>query len=107
MPIPLIIGAGALAASGFGLTKGVKGVSDLSNANSIIEKSQRALEIKRKALANLNIDANDELRNLGQLKVDIFSNQIKHMVDTIKKVKNAGSKLTDFNEKLLSKITLN
>ena len=28
MPIPILIGAGALAASGFGLTKGAKGVSD-------------------------------------------------------------------------------
>lgn len=98
MPIPFIIGAGALAASGFGLTKGAKGVSDLSNASAIIERSQRALDLKRKELVSLNIDANDELRNLGQLKVDIFNNQIKHVVDTIKKVKNAGANIKNFDQ---------
>ncbi|MBP2280619.1 hypothetical protein H4W00_001432 [Psychrobacter sp. PL19] len=98
MPIPFIIGAGALAASGFGLTKGAKGVSDLSNASGIIERSQRALDLKRKELVSLNIDANDELRNLGQLKVDIFNNQIKHVIDTIKKVKNAGANIKNFDE---------
>lgn len=98
MPIPLLIGAGALAASGFGLTKGAKGVSDMSDANRIIEKAQNALDLKRKELADIHIDANDELRNLGQLKIDIFSNQIKHIVDTIKKVKDAGANLRNFNQ---------
>lgn len=98
MPIPLIIGAGALAASGFGITKGAKGVSKLSDASAIVERSQRELEDKRRELSNLRIDANDELRNLGQLKVDIFNNQIKHVIDTIKKVKDAGSKLENFSQ---------
>lgn len=98
MPIPFIIGAGALAASGFGLTKGAKGVSDLSNASGIIGRAQRALDLKRKELASLNIDANDELRNLGQLKIDIFNNQIKHVIGTIKKVKNAGANIKNFDE---------
>ncbi len=98
MPIPLIIGAGALAASGFGITKGAKGVSKLSDANAIVERAQRELDDKRKELSNIRIDANDELRNLGQLKVDIFNNQIKHVIDTIKKVKDAGSKLENFSQ---------
>lgn len=98
MPIPLIIGAGALAASGFGITKGAKGVSQLSDASATIERAQRRLDKKRKALSNFRIDTNDELRNLGQLKVDIFNNQIKHVIDTIKKVKDAGSKLENFNQ---------
>lgn len=98
MPIPFIIGAGALAATGLGLTKGARGVSDLSTANSIIERSHRELEIKRKELATLNIDANNELRNLGQLKVDIFSNQIKHVVDIIRKGVNTESNIKDFNQ---------
>lgn len=98
MPIPFIIGAGALAATGLGLTKGAKGVSDLSTANSIVERSHRELDIKRKELINLNIDANDELKNLGQLKVDIFNNQIKHIVDIIKKMKNAESNIKNYNQ---------
>ncbi|MBE0443511.1 MULTISPECIES: hypothetical protein [unclassified Psychrobacter] len=47
MPIPLIIGAGALAASGFGITKGAKGVSQLSDASATIERAQRRLEPPR------------------------------------------------------------
>lgn len=98
MPIPIIIGVGALAASGYGLTKGAKGVSDISDAKRIVNNSQRALEVKRKELDSLRIDANDELRNLGQLKIDIFNNQIKHIVDTIKKVKSASSEIKGFNQ---------
>ena len=100
MPIPLIIGAGALAASGFGITKGAKGVSQLSDASATIERAQRRLDKKRKALSNLRIDTNDELRNLGQLNVDIFNNQIKHIIDTIKKIKDAGSKLENFSQSI-------
>ena len=55
MPIPLIIGAGALAASGFGITKGAKGVSQLSDASATIERAQRRLDKKRKALSNFRI----------------------------------------------------
>ena len=36
MPIPLIIGAGALAASGLGITKGAKGVSQLSDKEGML-----------------------------------------------------------------------
>ena len=98
MPIPLILGAGILASTGVGLIKGAKGVSNLVDANDIISRSENRLEKKRDSLNNLRIDANDELRNLGQLKIDIFGTQIKHLFDTIRKVKDAGSKLSDFNQ---------
>ena len=103
MPIPFILAAGALAATGVGLAKGAKGVSDIVDASDIVSRSERMLDKQRDSINGLRIDANDELRNLGQLKIDIFNNQIHHLIETIKKVKDAGSRLTDFNQIITDK----
>lgn len=103
MPIPFILAAGAVAATGVGFAKGAKGVSDMVDASDIVSRSERMLDRQRDSLNCLRIDANDELRNLGQLKVDIFGNQITHLINTIKKVKDAGSKLSDFNQTITDK----
>lgn len=100
MPIPFILGAGAIAAAGLGIKKGAEGISDLSTANRIVKESDNLLAKKRKEIDILRVDTNDELRNLGQLKIDIFNSQIKHIIDTIKKIKDAGSTLENFNQSL-------
>lgn len=98
MPIPFILGGMALAAAGVGVASGAKGMSDISDANSIVELSQLQLKIQRELLELSSSDANHELKNLGQLKVDIFSTQIKHIIEVLRKVKNAGSKIENFNQ---------
>lgn len=98
MPIPFILGGMALAAAGVGVASGAKGISDISDANNIIEWSQLRLKTQREILKLSNLDANHELRNLGQLKIDIFSTQIKHIIDVLRKIKNADSSIKDFNQ---------
>lgn len=98
MPIPFILGGMALAAAGVGVVSGAKGMSDISDANSIVELSQLQLKMQRELLELSSSDANHELKNLGQLKVDIFSTQIKHIIEVLRKVKNAGSKIENFNQ---------
>lgn len=98
MPIPFILGGMALAAAGVGVVSGAKGMSDISDANSIVELSELRLKLQRQVLEFSSSDANQELRNLGQLKVDIFSTQIKHIVDVLRKVKDASSKIENFNQ---------
>lgn len=100
MPIPILLGGISLAIAGIGVATGAKGVSDLSDASDIVKDSQQKLEIKREYLNKLRIDTNDELRNLGQLKVDIFSTQIKHFIDVIRKNGAFHSKLENFSQTL-------
>lgn len=98
MPIPFILGGMALAAAGVGVASGAKGMSDISDANNIVEWSQVRLKLQRDILKLSNSDANHELRNLGQLKVDIFNNQIRHIIDMLRKIKDAGSRIENFNQ---------
>lgn len=98
MPIPFILGGMALAAAGVGVASGAKGMSDISDANSIVEWSQVRLKMQRDILELSSSDANHELRNLGQLKVDIFNNQIRHIIDMLRKIKDAGSRIENFNQ---------
>lgn len=100
MPIPFLLAGGAALAAGVGAKKGFDGVSNLTRANQIVKNSDASLEKKRSEIDALRIDANDELRNLGQLKVDIFNNQINYIIEAIKTVKDAGSKLENFNQTL-------
>lgn len=100
MPIPFLLGGAAIAAAGIGVVTGAKGLSDLSDAKDIIEYSSKRIETKRQQLNALRTDANDELRNLGQLKVDIFTNQIRHVIEVLRQIGDPYSTLQDFNETL-------
>ncbi|WP_288776000.1 hypothetical protein [Psychrobacter sanguinis] len=100
MPIPFVLGGLALAAAGVGVASGAKGVSDISDAKSIIEWSKTQFELQKNLLEFAGIDANYELQNLGELKVEIFSTQIKHIIEVLRKLKDAGSTIENFNQAL-------
>ncbi len=100
MPLPFLIGGVAIALGAAGLAKGAKGISDITDANDIASRADRNLSKERDSLNELREEANLELQNLGQLKVEIFTHQIKHIVDVLNKTKRATSKLTDFNQAL-------
>lgn len=100
MPIPAILGGIAVAGAIGGAVKAIEGLSDVSDAKSIASKSETKLKKAREQLNNARIDANDELRNLGQLKIDIFTHQVKHIVDVLSKMKSVSSELAGFQERL-------
>lgn len=100
MPIPLILWGAAAAAAAIGVKKGIDAKSDFDLAKSIGESSQ---EKYKKAIERLDSERNKtqkKLEELGSLKVTVFTSQIKHLIEVIRKNKSASSKLTDFNVEL-------
>lgn len=100
MPLPLILGAAALIAGGVGVKKGLDAKENFDTAERI---ARRAKHNHQEALESADAErekTNNALHSLGQLKVKIFSDQIKFLVDEIKKRKNAKSALHGFNQNI-------
>ena len=98
MPIPVILWGAAALLGAVGIAKGVEASNNIDKAKSIGESAENR---HQKALSGLESDRNDTqhaLTELGVLKVHVFTNQIRHLIDVIKKSKAARSKLTGFQE---------
>lgn len=82
MPLPafLLWGAAAVLA-GTGVKKGIDAYEDSSKAKSIGERAERKLKDSQDHLDENRRVTNDYLEALGRLRLNIFQNQIKHMVD--------------------------
>ena len=98
MPVPFIIGGVALALGATGLAKGAGALSDMSDAEDIGSRAERKHRKKLEEVDKARQNTNNELARLGKLKIDIFSNQMKHVVDVMVKSK---AKLEGFNEGVL------
>ena len=98
MPIPFLIGGAAVALGATGLVKCAKALSDMSDAEDIGSRAERKHRNKLKEVDEARQNTNNELARLGKLKIDIFSNQIKHVVDVVEKSK---AKLQGFNEAVI------
>lgn len=80
MPLPWIIGIGvALVATG--AKKTYDAVTDSNKAKRIGEDAEKKLNSAKRQLDECRNKTNAYLENLGRLRVSIFQNQIKHMVD--------------------------
>lgn len=102
MPLPLIpvlLGGASLIASAVGIKKGFDAKEDFERAERIAENAKRSHE---RAISNLATDkklTNEKIQDLIKLKVDIFQDQIKHLVDTVKRCyKNSKSTMENFEE---------
>ncbi|MCQ2234975.1 MAG: hypothetical protein MJZ24_09585 [Paludibacteraceae bacterium] len=82
MPLPafLLWGAAALL-GGVGAKKTYDAVTDSKEAKRIGESAERRLNASKNQLDECRKRTNTYLENLGRLRVSIFQNQIKHMVD--------------------------
>lgn len=96
MPLPIILWGAAAALGATGVFKGAKAVSNMSDAKEIGELAENKYNKSVKSLERAKEKTNSELEELGRLKLNIFTNQIKHTVDVIKKYKDASSKLENF-----------
>ena len=102
MPFPAIIaGAISIAAAGVGIKKSLDAKKSLAKAKEIGAEAESKYQTCQRDLEAKQVKAKHALETLGRLKVDIFSNQIKHLVETIKKVKDAKSSLSDFEQDVL------
>ncbi|UVW30695.1 hypothetical protein [Massilia sp. H6] len=97
MPVPLILwGAAALLAT-TGVVKGIGAMSDFEDAERIGKSARRRYEEAEEAINADRDKTNTAFEKLGRVKLSIFNNQIKHLVDVIKRSKNAKSVLKGFN----------
>lgn len=93
MPIPLLIGAAALALAGVGIKKGVDANKSNNRAKDIVDSATERFDLARSDLEKQREELNSSLEKLGKLKVEIFTNHIKRVVELTKLCKDAGSKL--------------
>lgn len=93
MPIPLIFGAIAVATGLTGAVKGVKGVIDTNEAREIQESAERKLRNAQKSINDTKNKTNQSIQDLGKLKLEVYSRDIKSFVDNFSKIKNV--QLTD------------
>lgn len=94
MPLPVILWGAAAALGATGLYKGIKAKEMLDEAKDIGQRAERYLGYEQSDLEKDRESTNTALQALGKVKVDIFSNQIKHLVEVIKK---GRSKISDFH----------
>ncbi|TCT64739.1 hypothetical protein EDB44_10439 [Vibrio crassostreae] len=73
MPLPLILGAAAVAAAGFGAKKGYDGYQDKTEANDIIERAKSDYEDAKCHFDEANEVTEKHLNNLGELQLQVGS----------------------------------
>lgn len=96
MPLPLILAGAALLAGGYGVKKGLDAKEDFERAERIGRDAKIAYDKAEKQLLAAKKKTNDKFVILGKLKISIFSNQIKHIVDVLRHFKPTSSKLRGF-----------
>lgn len=94
MPLPALLWGAAALLGTVGVAKGIEASDNFDTAKWLGEKSEEKYKNALEALEGSKNETQLALEALGQLKLDVFSDQIKHLVDVIKKGK---SKLSDFD----------
>ncbi len=101
MPFPaLLLWGGAALAAGVGIKKGLDAKEDFDYAK---RKGERAEEDYKKAKRRLEANREETqhvLEELGKLKVETFTHQIKHLVSVFQQKKNAHSSISGYDEKI-------
>ena len=88
MPIPIIIGVAAAAAGIYGVTKGVSGVIDHSNAKGINDNAESMVNTANNQIDQHRKSANSTLENYGQRKLRAFNGVVADFIDTFGRLKN-------------------
>lgn len=97
----LLIGAGAAILGGTGIAKGVKAVSDNSEANNIIMRAQRCYDNAKERLENQKEETTEDLEKLGKIKLDSWANDIGSFLELYKTFKNVRlERNVELNENL-------
>jgi hypothetical protein len=100
MALPFILWGAAAALAATGVVKGVEAKNNFSDAEDIGKSARRRYENAESEVATMREKTNSEFEKLGRIKLEMFKKQIKHLVEVIKKSKNASSKLSGFNESI-------
>lgn len=102
MAIPFLIGGAALLAGVVGVGAGLSAKEKWDKAEEMVDDAKSDYEDAQESLLELAEEVQESFVSLGQLKVDIFHNQIAHIVNVISQVSNksASSKIVDFEHSL-------
>lgn len=98
MPLPLVLWGAAAALGATGIFKGVTASDNFSKAKSVGYAAEKRHKKYLSDLEAAKAETQHSLEALGALKVKTFTNQIKYLVEVIKKRKEAKSQLEGFNE---------
>lgn len=99
MPLPIILWGAAALLAGTGVVKGVGAMSDFDDAKNIGKSAENRHKKAEARLEKQRIQTNAEFEKLGQIKLSVFTTQIKHLVQAIKNSgKKAQSKLSQFDQ---------
>lgn len=96
MPLPLILWGGAALLAGTGVFKGLGAKSDFAAAKKIGTDANVRYQEAERLLGKDRAKTNRAFEKLGRVKLAIFNEQIKHLVEVIKRTKNAKSILRGF-----------
>lgn len=102
MPIPFIIGAVAIAAGAVGVAAGLSAKEQWEKAKDISDRATRRHDRAKSGFSALAESVQSEFENLGQTKIDIFHNQIAHIVEVLSRVynKSSSSQISGFENTL-------
>lgn len=100
MALPFILWGAAALLAGTGVVKGVEAKGNFDEAKRIGNRAEEDYQDAEESLQYARDKTNSEFEKLGKTKMSIFNHQIKHLVDVIKKSKNASSKLAGFEESI-------
>lgn len=94
MPLPLIIGAAALATAAFGAKKGYDGYQKHSEADEIVKEAKARYERKKSAFDDQEKETTFALDLLGKKELEIGKSigEFKTLADALLKQLNAGRK---------------
>ncbi len=97
MPLPLLLWGAAAALAATGVVKGAQAVGTMSDAEDIGNDAERRYRKKKEKLEEAQEQTNAREAELAQLRIHVFSHQIKHIVDVLSRTKSASSSLEGFN----------
>ena len=91
MPIPFLIGAAVIAASGAGIKKGFDANDKNKKAKKIVEDAQQRFKEAEEKLKEEGEILNENLKDFAEFKLTVFTTQIKYLVELVKQCKNRAS----------------
>jgi len=92
MPIPFIIGAIAVGAGIFGVSKGVEASKDYNRASELNESAARKARIAGRMIEDAKENTKNAIEALGKEKIEILSSSMNDFVVNFEKIKNVNFK---------------
>ena len=111
MPIPLILWGAAAALAATGVFKGVEASNNFDKAKELGLDAEKRYKKAATTLDDQRKSTQKDLETLGALKVKVFTNQIKYLVEALKKgnsdLKGFDIQITNDQLKEYEKLVLN